>query len=145
MAGYLHRVHHAVYTVGHGSLSLYGKYWAAVLAGGTAAALSHRSAADLWDLVPGAARIAITVPHGRGGLPRTLEVHRTRMLDARDFTERDGIPVTTVSRTLLDIAGVASRRRLALAVSPLGARPRRAASWHGRRTARRLRVICAGT
>jgi very-short-patch-repair endonuclease len=38
------------------------------------------------------------------------------MLRLPDITERDGIPVTTVARTLLDLAGIASRRELARAV-----------------------------
>ena len=38
------------------------------------------------------------------------------MFHPQDFTERDGIPVTTVARTLLDLAGVVSRRELARAV-----------------------------
>ena len=97
--GYLHRIHHAVYAVGHGSLSLNGRYLAAVLAGGSSAALSHRAAADLWSLRAGPARVAVTVPHGRRGIPRVLEVHRSRMFHPGDFTQRDGIPVTTVART----------------------------------------------
>lgn len=114
--GYLHRIHHAVYAVGHGSLSLNGRYLAAVLAGGSSAALSHRAAADLWSLRAGPARVAVTVPHGRRGIPRVLEVHRSRMFHPGDFTQRDGIPVTTVARTLLDLAGVVSPRELARAV-----------------------------
>jgi very-short-patch-repair endonuclease len=38
------------------------------------------------------------------------------MLAPTDFTERDGIRVTTVARTLLDLAAVASTRALARAV-----------------------------
>ena len=35
-----------------------------------------------------------------------VRIHRTRMLDPRDFTTIDGIPVTSVARTLLDLASV---------------------------------------
>jgi very-short-patch-repair endonuclease len=38
------------------------------------------------------------------------------MFHSGDFTQRDGIPVTTVARTLLDLAGIASARELARAV-----------------------------
>jgi very-short-patch-repair endonuclease len=115
-SGYLHRVHHGVFAVGHRSLTLHGSYAAAVLAGGPRAALSHRAAADLWQLGALVGRITITVPHDRGGLPTALRIHRSRMFHPGDFTQRHGIPVTTVARTLLDLAGVASRRELARVV-----------------------------
>ena len=47
-AGWLHPLYPGVYVVGHPALSLRGRYLAAVKACGRAAALSHRSAADLW-------------------------------------------------------------------------------------------------
>ena len=114
--GYLHPVHHGVFAVGHRAVTLHGRYMAAVLAGGPHAALSHRSAADLWELRIGSGRISITVPHPRAALPKTLRVHRSRMLLPADVTELHGIRVTTVARTLLDLAGVASTRELARAI-----------------------------
>jgi predicted transcriptional regulator of viral defense system len=58
-AGRLHRIHRGVYAVGHPGLSREGRWMAAVLACGDGAALSHRSAAELWDLLP-PARASIT-------------------------------------------------------------------------------------
>ena len=45
-----------------------------------------------------------------------VQVHRTRMLAPQDFTENDGIPVTSVARTLLDLSAVVSAPDLAVAI-----------------------------
>jgi very-short-patch-repair endonuclease len=45
-----------------------------------------------------------------------VQVHRTRMLDAQDFVTREGIPVTSVARTLLDLSGVLRPADLEVAV-----------------------------
>lgn len=101
-AGRLHRIHQGVYAVGHRRLSQRGRYMAAVLSGGEDAVLSHRSAAALWDILPARGRIHVTTP-------RTLrERDGVRFhcggLRTDETTEHDGIPTTTVARTLLDIA-----------------------------------------
>jgi hypothetical protein len=115
MAGHLHPLHRGVYAVGHRAISLHGIYLAAVLAGGPAAALSHRAAAHLWGLRSGPAGVTITVPRHRAG-PRRVEVHQSRLLGCTDVTEREGISVTTVARTLLDVAGIVAARELERAV-----------------------------
>ena len=51
-AGRLHRIHRGVYAVGHGGLTMRGRFLAAVKACGEAAVLSHMSAAALWELLP---------------------------------------------------------------------------------------------
>ena len=51
-AGRLHRLHQGVYAVGHKRLTQRGRWMAAVLAGGDAAHLSHRSAGALWGILP---------------------------------------------------------------------------------------------
>ena len=104
-AGWLHRVHPGVYSVGPPVLSLRGRYLAAVKACGPTAALSHRSAADLWEMRPNSRWIEVTVGRVRRQ-PGGVKVHRSRMLESSDVTEHRGIPVTTVARTLLDLAGV---------------------------------------
>ena len=85
-SGYLHRIHHGVYLVGHRTLTKRAKYFAAVLACGPHAALSHRSAADHWDLWARSGRPSVVVPHGRRALPRAIDVHRSRMLTPLDVT-----------------------------------------------------------
>jgi hypothetical protein len=57
------------------------------------------------------ARIEVTVPHGGRG-PKTIRVYQSRILDEHDFTVIDGIRVTTVARTLLDLAGAVPPREL---------------------------------
>jgi very-short-patch-repair endonuclease len=88
---------------------------AGVLACGPGAALSHRSAADLWCLHASDTDIAVTVPRTRSGPPE-LEVHSSRMLSRSDFDRLDGIPVTSVARTLLDIAVFVTPLQLVRAV-----------------------------
>jgi very-short-patch-repair endonuclease len=109
-AGRLHRVYPAVYAVGHPRLEARGRLWAAVLYGG--GPLSHRSAASLWDLMrPPAAYVEITAPK-RIRSVSGIRGHRSGTLDARDVTRLDGLPVTTVSRTLIDLADVVSEQQL---------------------------------
>ena len=104
--GQLHVLHGGrVYAVTRAPLPRRGLYLAAVLAIGTRAVLSHRSAADVWELRPGALRLEVTTPHARHAV-EDVTVHRTRMWEPRDITVRDGIPVTSVARTLLDLSAV---------------------------------------
>ena len=111
----LHIVHRGVYVFGHGNLRGDGRVMAAVLAGGEGAAASHLSAAQLWD-----------VPVSRGG-PAHVTVARARQqrrgivfhratLSPDELTSVRGIGVTTVARTLLDLASLLPRQRLETAL-----------------------------
>jgi predicted transcriptional regulator of viral defense system len=113
--GLLHAIHRGVYSVGVRTVSLRGRYLAAVFACGPDAVLSHRSAADVWGLRPNATRLEVTTPMGRSG-PSGLQIHQTRMLAPQDFTVNDGIPVTSVARTLLDLSAVVKAPDLATAL-----------------------------
>jgi hypothetical protein len=90
--------------------------WAAVLAcGGPAAvALSHGTAAAAWDLSPLPARRLDVTTMGQGRPTRDLHVHRSRTLQPlNDFVhQHDGLPVTTVARTLVDLAQVLTPHQL---------------------------------
>jgi hypothetical protein len=110
--GQLYRVHRRVYSlVPPELLSLRGRYMAAVLACGPGAVLSHRSAAALHQLRPTArARIEVTVPGRRRRRPGGIEIHRSTTLTPADVTTVDGIPVTTVARTLADLVEVLRER-----------------------------------
>ena len=106
-AGRLHRIHIGVYAVGHANLSLRGRWMAAVLAFGRGAVLSHWDAAALWELIePRGTRFHVTIDT-RAGIARRpgLTPHRSR-LDREDRERSHGIPVTSIPRTLLDLAEV---------------------------------------
>ena len=100
--GRLHRLHRGVYAVGHRELSWHGRCMAAVLASYPSVA-SHWSAGWLWGLLrsrPGTVHLTSRSPRpGR----RPFVVHRSD-LAAIDRTMRDGIPVTSLPRTILDFA-----------------------------------------
>jgi hypothetical protein len=112
-AGRLHVVHPGVYAVGYVSGSPLQRAMAAVLA--CDAVLSHRSAAALWGFGPdwhGDVEVTTANQHRL----RTISAHRSR-LAAGEVARRRGIPVTTVPRTLLDLAAVLDERALARAVN----------------------------
>jgi very-short-patch-repair endonuclease len=115
--GHLHRLYRGVYAVGHRRLSVRGRWMAAVLAGGPNAVLSHRAAVALWELRPTpSGPIDVTVGRRtRKGHPG-LRIHNVRNLLPDDRTNVDGIPVTSVHRTLLDFAEVARYQQLRLAL-----------------------------
>jgi hypothetical protein len=72
--------------------------------------LSHRSAAELWQLLePIEGPVHVTVPHGRRAVAG-VRFHWSR--DPGPRTRRDAIPITSVTRTLLDLAAVASPIKL---------------------------------
>lgn len=132
----LHRVHRGVYAVGHPVLATEARWMAAVLACSQAgrvnvgfapeslenmdvtmsildywgAALSHRAAAALWELLPpkdGPVDVSI---RGYGGRARRggIRLHRSRLLLPASVTLLSGIPVTTAARTIADLRRVSS-------------------------------------
>jgi very-short-patch-repair endonuclease len=111
-SGLLQPLYRGVYAVGHPNVSAKGHWMAAALACGPRAVVSHRSAAALWDLASSAsALVDITVPRGRAG-HNGIRPHGVRHLHDRDRTLYDVIPVTTVARTLFDLAEVMDATRL---------------------------------
>jgi hypothetical protein len=116
-AGRLHRLYRGVYAVGHARLSREGRWLAAVLACGPGAVLSHRTAAAHWGLLQSElARIDVTAQRSRRGAP-PLRLHWSRSLDAPDTTNHHGIPITSISRTLLDLAAIVGPDRLERALA----------------------------
>jgi hypothetical protein len=116
-AGRLHRLHRGVYAVGHTVLRREGRWLAAVLACGEGAVLSHRSAAAQWGLLTtGATRIDVTAPRTRAGDAK-IRLHHSRSLIAGDTTTHQGIPITSVARTLLDLAATIRPDRLERALA----------------------------
>ena len=105
--GRLHRLHRGVYTVGSSLVSREGKWIAAVLASGRGSALSHHSAAALWGLQSNSSRAVEVTTTGSVRSRPGIRRHAAR-LQADEVTVEQGIPVTTVPRTLFDLAAVSS-------------------------------------
>jgi len=102
-----------VYALGRPDLPVEGHWLAAVLACGSGALLSHISAAVLHRLLSSAqATIDVTVQRRAGRSRPGIRIHRSTCLIPVDRTSVDGIPCTSISRTLLDLAGVVHRRAL---------------------------------
>src|SRR6476620_10153665 len=111
-AGWLHPLHRGVYEVGHRAVSRLGRCRAGVFAGGSGAALSHPPAAGLWEVRrSSSATVHITATRSREG-SSGLVVHRVRSLHPEDVAEINGIPVTSLARTLLDNAEVLPLREI---------------------------------
>jgi very-short-patch-repair endonuclease len=107
-AGQLHRVHRGVYVVGHTVMAPWAVELAAVLACGQGALLSHRSAAVLHQLLPPVSAAVDVTATGRSERRHAgIRVHRVR-IERRDRARRQGIPVTAVARTVLDLAETAT-------------------------------------
>ena len=104
-AGRLHRIHRGVYAVGHRPRTSESRWIAAVLACGADAVLSHLDAAALWAIYRGeGARVHVIAQSRR--VIDGIWAHRARRLHPDDVTVHQGIPVTTVARTLVDLTDV---------------------------------------
>jgi very-short-patch-repair endonuclease len=103
--GYLHRIYRGVYAVGRPDLTRKGEWMAAVKACGAGAALSHRSAAELWRLLEHrGGPMHVTVPVAGGRAKRDgIRIHRIPSLSSVVTTLRDRIPVTKPDRTINDL------------------------------------------
>lgn len=112
VGGMLIPVFHGTFTLGRRRLNREGRWMAAVLASGPQAVLSHASAMELWDMRR--SRGPIEVLRRSGGVWHRhpeIRVHQTRSLPPEHVTDEGGIPVTTVERALLDMAGRLSARQ----------------------------------
>ncbi|HXS43329.1 MAG TPA: type IV toxin-antitoxin system AbiEi family antitoxin domain-containing protein [Solirubrobacteraceae bacterium] len=114
--GALRPMHRGVYAVAHTALREEGRWLAAVLACGVGAVLSHLSAGRLWSMsaVPVDRAVHVTVPGADRARPGIV-AHRAPLTGA-DVTVHRGVPTTTPSRTLVDLADVlpyATLRRIA--------------------------------
>jgi predicted transcriptional regulator of viral defense system len=109
-AGRLHRLHRGVYAVGHTALSWEGYCLAAVLARPGSVA-SHKTAAWIWELRRWRPETFHLTAPTRQRAKRDFVVHFAR-LEPEDRAVVDGIPVTSVARTVLDLAPSESTRGL---------------------------------
>jgi very-short-patch-repair endonuclease len=94
-----------VYAVGHRELRPRAFVLAAVLSMGPDAVASHVAAAAIHGIRPSAAtKVDVTVPRSRRG-GKGIRPHHAA-LPPDHVEEVDGIPVTTVERTIVDLAAV---------------------------------------
>jgi len=146
-AGRLHLLHRGVYAFGAGAVDQRGRWLAAVLACGEGALLSHGSAAALWGLMrPRSGPVEVSAPAGR--VRQGIAIHEGAVFE-QDRTTVDRIPVTSVARTLFDLAEILDGRRLAkafeeadrLRLLELDALEAVCARGHGRRALRPIRRL----
>jgi very-short-patch-repair endonuclease len=119
--GVLIREFAGVYRVGHRAPSVEARYMAAVRACGKGAVLSGRAAAYLWGLIKGSP----PMPEVTARTERRIEGIRTRRvrdIASVEATTCRGVPVTTVPRTLVDLAAALSLDDLAHACHEAGVR-----------------------
>lgn len=115
---------------------------AAVLAAGPGAVLSHRSAAHAWRLQSRSPAVVDVTTCRTQRRIEGVAVHRARRLEEHEVTRWRGIPVTTVTRTLVDLADRATDDELQRALHSaeiLYSLDLSAARTEGRKAATRLR------
>jgi very-short-patch-repair endonuclease len=103
--GRLHREFPGVYRVGHKAPSVEARFMAAVVAAGEGALLCGLAAAYIWGLL-GRSQPFPEVLSLRNRAIRGVITHRARHIDPADRKHHRGIPVTSVERTLVDLAAV---------------------------------------
>ena len=109
----LHRLHKGAYVLGHEAITLRTRWWAATLACGDDAGLSHWDGGMLYGILRSSSRlIHVSAPgRSRDGHPG-IKLHLPRQLPPEDRTTHDGIPVTTVARLFIDLAPYLPLERL---------------------------------
>ena len=114
-SGLLRPRHQAVFAVGPDAPIPLAGETAALLSVRRGAALSHHSAAILWGIRPedsGDGFIHVLLPGTSLDDRDGIRLHRTALLEPPDIRVRDGLPVTSVARTLLDLAPLLTLREL---------------------------------
>lgn len=109
--GAMQRLHTGVYLLGPAPPTPLGKARAAAFAVGADAVVSHRSAASLFGLLPeNGGDIDITVAGRNPGRRPGVRRHRVATLPRQDVTNVNGIKVTSIARTICDLAATESAR-----------------------------------
>lgn len=109
----MQRLHRGVFLLGAAPPTQMARARGAVLACGPGAVLSHRSAAELFGLLPEAGcDVEVTVVGRNPGSHPGIRLHRPRALARQDVTKVRGIPVTSIARIICDLAATESPRAL---------------------------------
>jgi len=151
-SGYLQPIFRGAFAVGHRAIGRQGRMLAAVLACDERTVLSHGSAAELLGLWDKQLPVVHVISPGWSGrkIP-DIRWHRVRLPLPDEIEIRDGIPCTTISRTIVDMAGESGWGRLRRLVEQAAILRQldvdeidRILSRGRRRGAPRLRAILAG-
>lgn len=105
-SGDLHPIFRGAFAVGHLAIGRPGRMLAAVLACGEGTVLSHGSAAELqglWDKRP--IPVDVIPPRRAGRKVQDIRWHNVLRPAGIEIEIREGVPCTSVSRTLVDLAG----------------------------------------
>jgi very-short-patch-repair endonuclease len=118
-SGRWQRIHKAVYLIGPALPTLSAKARAAVLTCGHGAALSHRTAAVMWKLLPISPEpeLHVMVAGRNPGVKPGIRIHRVAELPEDELAVRQGIPLTTPARTICDLAATEPLRDLESALA----------------------------
>jgi hypothetical protein len=108
--GEWNRVHRGVFRLGCNRPTLEEREFAALVAAGEGAVLSHTSAARRLGLaVPKDEKdesVQVTIPESRKAKVRGARVWRSRSLSPRDVTTHRHLRMTNLARTMIDLASV---------------------------------------
>ncbi|MFL5846509.1 MAG: type IV toxin-antitoxin system AbiEi family antitoxin domain-containing protein [Solirubrobacteraceae bacterium] len=113
--GSLIRVHRGVYRVGHAAPSMLARYAAAVLACGDGALLAATAAGHLHRLLKQPPPTPIVLTPTERAVPGVVTRRYRKQLTEEEVTITRAIPVTSVPRTLADLAGLVDPAELARA------------------------------
>jgi very-short-patch-repair endonuclease len=116
--GRLHRKYPGVYAVGRPELTRKGEILAAVLACGPGAAVSHETAAEHYGIRHRRrGPIHVSVPSSCRRRIRGIRTHRRNAQATAEFIEWNGVPVTSPTLTIIDLANGLSDGHLIAAVN----------------------------
>jgi hypothetical protein len=136
--GRLFRRRGNLFMVGHTYKAPGAEWCGALLAGGAGAVLSHRSAAIVWGLLSAPQPLEVTAPR-RWCTTAPVVVHQGRLDARREVTHRHGFAVTTLVRTIVDLAAVLTEAQLAVAVNEAAIK-----GWLHARNVRRILALATG-
>jgi predicted transcriptional regulator of viral defense system len=103
-AGQLERIVHGIYRLRRFPASPYEDLFVALLRTGPHSVISHESALGVYDLTDALpAQVHVTVPRTASRRREGIRLH-TKAIDASEITTRNGLSVTTVPRTIADVA-----------------------------------------
>jgi very-short-patch-repair endonuclease len=112
-AAWMQRMHRGVYLIGPAPPTPMARARAAAFACAPNAVVSHRSAAELLGLLPAIGGDVHVTVVGRNPHRQTrIRIHRVARVPRLDVTKMRGIPITSVARTICDLAATEPPREV---------------------------------